>query len=406
VPFLCTRDVPGRIRHFGGSVPGRCPSFATGKPKFGLPNRFQVKVVYSSPSSLELYAIGQQPFLPCFTCPVLPVRPTPEICPYGIRVFFDLYGVAETLDRTTLYPDAANADRVASNKGRSATTKGSRNRVGAPNLTSSLCQTFRQQASQVWNRMRAAAALGISLSEETLTELTLYNIAVAHQKAGQIEIDIATKSQEKAHGADWEWWLVRNKKNICYRVQAKRLFPNGRYNSLYKSGSGNPYAQLDTLVSAAKTNSAVPMYCFYNFNHSNFGFGTSHQCLHKYRGPSFWGCTLAAAQDVRTAGANDAATLRHIMQPWHLFACAHHGEDIVDTGTRFVSDRHFLPSDDISLNKGQTRLLPAYVARLIETRRSTSSRQKKADYLDDQFWSEAKEKEDLAGIAVFNDVRD
>jgi hypothetical protein len=272
-------------------------------------------------------------------------------------------------------------------------------------LPNSLCQTFRQQASQVWNRMRAAAVLGVSLSEETLTELTLYNIAFAHQKAGQIEINIATKSQEKAHGADWEWWLVRNKKNICYRVQAKRLFPNGRYSSLYKSGTGNSYAQLDTLVAAAKTNSAVPMYCFYNFDHSNAGFATSSPCLHKYRGPSYWGCSLAAAQDVRAAGANDAATLRHIMLPWHHFACAHHGEDLVDTGTRFVSDRHLGSSDDILLNKGQTRPLPAYVARLIETRRSIYPRQN-ADYLDDQYWTETKEKEDLAGIAVFNDVRE
>lgn len=348
---------------------------------------------------------GNQALPPCFTCPVLPARPTPEIAPPGFPYFSDYCGLAEKWDRTTPSPDATNADRVAPNKGRSATTKGSRHPVGAPNLPNSLCQTFRQQASQVWNRMRAAAALGISLSEETLTELTLYNIALAHQKAGQIEIDIATKSQEKAHGADWEWWLVRNKKNICYRVQAKRLFPNGRYSSLYKSGSGNPYAQLDTLVAAAKANNAVPMYCFYNFNHSNAGFGTSSQCLHKYRGPSYWGCTLAAAQDVRTAGANDAATLRYIMLPWHHFACAHHGEDIVDTGTRFVSDRHLAPSDDILLNKGQTRPLPAYVARLIETRRSIYPRQN-ADYLDDKYWTETKEKEDLAGIAVFNDVRE
>lgn len=32
VLFLRTKDVPGRIRHFGHSVPGPCPSFATRKP--------------------------------------------------------------------------------------------------------------------------------------------------------------------------------------------------------------------------------------------------------------------------------------------------------------------------------------------------------------------------------------
>jgi hypothetical protein len=46
-----------------------------------------------------------------------------------------------------------------------------------------LCTTFRKEAGVVWNRMRSAASLGLSLSEETLTECALYNIALAHQGA-------------------------------------------------------------------------------------------------------------------------------------------------------------------------------------------------------------------------------
>jgi hypothetical protein len=98
-----------------------------------------------------------------------------------------------------------------------------------------LCATFRKEAGVVWNRMRTAAALGLSLSEETLTECALYNIAIAHQ---------GTEPGEAKHGADWEWWLVRGNKGLGLRVQAKRLFPDGRYNSLTKPGA-TPYQRLD-----------------------------------------------------------------------------------------------------------------------------------------------------------------
>src|SRR5919201_552842 len=106
-----------------------------------------------------------------------------------------------------------------------------------------LCQTFRKEAGAVWNRMQTAAKLGLSLSEETLTECALYNIALAHQ-GKDIVIDLATKAAEAKHGADWEWWLVRGKKALGFRVQAKRLFANGEYRALHKSAA-NPYEQLD-----------------------------------------------------------------------------------------------------------------------------------------------------------------
>jgi hypothetical protein len=84
-----------------------------------------------------------------------------------------------------------------------------------------LCQTFRKEAGIVWNRMSTAARLGLSLSEETITECALYNLALAHQGA-DIVIDLATKPAEAKHGADWEWWLVRGRKGLGFRVQAKR----------------------------------------------------------------------------------------------------------------------------------------------------------------------------------------
>jgi hypothetical protein len=86
-----------------------------------------------------------------------------------------------------------------------------------------LCKTFRSQAGLVWNKMWKAQSLGVGLSEETLTEMVLYEIALAHGKSGEISIKLATKPQETKHGADWEWWFVKGGHAVSFRVQAKRL---------------------------------------------------------------------------------------------------------------------------------------------------------------------------------------
>jgi hypothetical protein len=83
-----------------------------------------------------------------------------------------------------------------------------------------LRETFRKEAGVVWKRMITAASLGSSLSEETLTEMSLYNIALVHQGSDKV-VNLATKPAEKKHGADWEWWLVKGQKGMGFRVQAK-----------------------------------------------------------------------------------------------------------------------------------------------------------------------------------------
>jgi hypothetical protein len=154
-----------------------------------------------------------------------------------------------------------------------------------------LCATFRKEAGVVWNRMRMAAKLGISLSEETITETALYNIALPHQ-GKNITITLATKPAEKRHGADWEWWFINGTKCLGFRVQAKRLFTDGRYHSLLKSGT-QKYKQLDTLALASAKDELEPLYCFFNFDLTQYPFGESNPCTHEYRRPSFWGCSLA-----------------------------------------------------------------------------------------------------------------
>jgi hypothetical protein len=255
-----------------------------------------------------------------------------------------------------------------------------------------LCQTLRKEAGTIWNRMRKAAFHGISLSEETLTECALYDVALTHQ-GGDIVIDLATKHDEAKHGADWEWWIVCGNKGIGFRVQAKRLFPSGRYQSLFKSG-GNPYQQLDKLVSASTNENLVPLYCFYNFAHPQAQFsGSVTSCKHTYHAPSFWGCSLALPQKIKGAKSDKLADLQSLMYPWHLLVCELHQTRPLAAASAFVR-REGRPE--------RPRALPDRIRRLIEIgdrRRKSES----AGYLYDDFADEIPA--DKSGVVVFRDLR-
>jgi hypothetical protein len=235
------------------------------------------------------------------------------------------------------------------------------------------------------------------LSEETLTECALYNIALAHS-TGDILVDLATKPAESKHGADWEWWFVHDGEGLGFRIQAKRLFPNGCYKSLLKPGK-DPYSQLDTLVTASAKEDLQPLYCFYNFSHSQGRFNVSNSCSHSYRVPSFWGCTLAFAAQVKDAQSNQLKALRPIMHPWHTLVCDAAASSVVDAANQFISDCGGTRAG------GRPRDLPPRVARLIEF----AERRRRAEpstYLDDEFWHDENEvPEDLAGLLLVRDQR-
>ena len=287
----------------------------------------------------------------------------------------------------------------------------------------SLCDTFRRQASGVWNRMRTAAKLQLFMSEETLTETTLFEIARKHQ-SGEFIVIPATKSQESVHGADWLFWFVANGKGISYRVQAKRLFPSGRYESLLKSGKDlkgtpiDPEQQLKKLIAKADEAQHIPLYCFYNFQHPDGDFRLrSHSCLHDYRPPSFWGCSVALAQDVQFARSDALKALRPYMMPWHLLACSSDGDGLAEAASRagrLLADAKGEPSvidgiiqwerprRDIPLD---LRTIPEYVSELVEIHdrhtRSPVDRRREIDVRA----RTALEEQELAGVAIFDGTR-
>jgi hypothetical protein len=262
-----------------------------------------------------------------------------------------------------------------------------------------LCQTFRKEAGAVWNRMQTAAKLGLSLSEETLTECALYNIALSHQ-GKDIVIDLATKPAEAKHGADWEWWLVRGTNGLGFRVQAKRLFADGRYRALHK-GPVNPYEQLDKLVAASANSGLEPLYCFFNFPHPQGQFTGPNPCRHGYRAPSFWGCSLAFPAQVKAAQSVQLTKLKPFMYPWHMLVCDSANMDVLAAASSFVEER--AGRDHLT----GARDLPSRVSRLIEMSDERRTADSDRIYLDDVFWEDESETpEEISGLIVVRDLRD
>jgi hypothetical protein len=274
-----------------------------------------------------------------------------------------------------------------------------------------LCETFRWQAGHVWNRMAKAASVRMALSEETITETALYEMALARFGDSTIAITLATKPQEARHGGDWEWWLIAGKIGISFRVQAKRLFRNGRYQSLLKPAP-HPYAQLDILRTSARRDGHVPLYCFFNFDHPTASFTRSDgYCRHSYHMPSFWGCTLAFPDGVRAAGSDRLADLRPYMWPWHKLVCDLVSVRLPDAAKRFVDQLNGLTlagqsREGATADPVEDRPVPDHILRLANTGRERPA-EDDGRFVDEAYWEAGSSlPDDVAGVVVFDDRRE
>jgi hypothetical protein len=255
------------------------------------------------------------------------------------------------------------------------------------------------------------------MSEETTTEMVLYEIARRHQMGDYIAIP-ATKAAEAKHGADWFWWFGDKSTGVGFRVQAKKLFPSGRFESLFKK-KGDPYGQLKKLVRNAKKENQIPLYCFYNFNFGVRFVKCSQHCRHEYRAPSYWGCAIALPEDVQRQNSNKLDDLQDYMLPWHLLVCTNKktslAEAVVGAGRMLAAPKPQRKLDNGTIRAGRARLnikfnkraTPEAVSEIIEIQEKRQPvdaqlviRQeidaRAQDFLDEQ---------DLAGVAVFNDTR-
>lgn len=236
-------------------------------------------------------------------------------------------------------------------------------------VRSGLRDYLRRQAGWVWRKQARAFSYGLSLQEETLTEMLLLRMTKDHASHG-LAVTIFNKHEEGLNGADWEWILRTPSCEICLRVQAKRL---------YHSATGKEYGgldpastQVDKLITQA--GSSIPVYVFYNHP-----FGKNSDLFHEggeapYRGQSFWGCAIAGAHAVKIANSNSLRVLHQIIKPWHHL--------VTDRGTCGIAASLGIPANELTETMAASRL------EVVERIRDTNFMQQ---YLRER---------DLAGAAV------
>ena len=170
---------------------------------------------------------------------------------------------------------------------------------------------LRSLAGWAWNRQNDAKAHGLSLQEETLTEMLLLRIAKDCKPLG-LRVKMFTRHEEKRNGADWEWFVRGRQCSIGYRVQAKRLYHAGPFRGQY-GGHDPKGSQTARLIrNAGKKN--VPIYMFYNHSSTTVFHGLRSS---GFRGPSYWGCSYASASSVKAANSRKPTDLIKHMHPWH-----------------------------------------------------------------------------------------
>lgn len=193
---------------------------------------------------------------------------------------------------------------------------------------SNLCASFRRLSTWTWNQLTDACVFKVPCSEESTTESLLLKLAKWHRHGLQIRAyskqveGTGTKATGGIPtGADWSFWVVGPKgRGIEIRLQAKRQFKDGRYQSL----DGTSQQIKDLWDNRGK---AVPLYLFYNgdFAHDQHsarwpmwtGCGS---CRIRFRGQTAWGCSVTSLRDVWGKVRPYPAALP-IQRPWFCLVC-------------------------------------------------------------------------------------
>lgn len=275
-----------------------------------------------------------------------------------------------------------------------------------------LCQTFRNLAYWTWRKLESANRSNVSFGEETITESLLLKLSEWNPRK-HIRIRAYTKAEEgtgtKATGglptgADWSFWIAnQNGTGIELRIQAKRQFESGKYQSL--DGAGQQLRDLWNNKGAA-----IPLYVFYNGPFQiNFGgspwtnFQCQKTCSPSFRGESAWGCSFAPVSGVFGKTSPYPSQISGI-QPWHCLVCEcpitgptnaslpHAVAAAFQAAYRKVGDEKATPGQiDVPIFKPHDRP-PEWVSLMTE------------NFQDSTAWREFWQRTDLKGVALIQQI--
>ena len=131
-----------------------------------------------------------------------------------------------------------------------------------------LVDDLREIAIRTWNLMANGNSSGLSINEETITEINLLELKLRHPNS--VFIKQVSKREEGKIGADWLWAFVgKDNKVFGMCVQAKRLFTSLLYSSIIEN-KADPGEQVNKLIHKASNltgftgKKLYPLYINYN----------------------------------------------------------------------------------------------------------------------------------------------
>lgn len=174
---------------------------------------------------------------------------------------------------------------------------------------SAVCRAFCQAAVETRFRLSEASRLDLNYGEETVTDSVLLDLSL---KCGsRVYCRSYKKWQEAQNGADWELWFRVGSRGVGCRIQAKRLYPEGRYRALALKPRSKIPSQLQRLMSVSRTDRRTPLYVF--FTYPAPGMTTNV--------PPTSGCLVARASAVAGLRNTSFAQVHKIAKPWHALVC-------------------------------------------------------------------------------------
>lgn len=126
-------------------------------------------------------------------------------------------------------------------------------------FSSLACSIVHDISTDVKTRIKKQNRIG----EETITDNFLFALS---EKIPKIRYQSFTRFEEgRKTGADWEWWILYSGFSLRMRVQAKKLFPDKKFDNAL--AYGKPYGkQINMLMKDAERTNSIPLYIFYSDN--------------------------------------------------------------------------------------------------------------------------------------------
>lgn len=232
---------------------------------------------------------------------------------------------------------------------------------------------LRSLAHRVWTDQGDALKHGLTLQEETVTEMLLLQMARDLSPLG-LNVKMFTRTEEGGrklkdgtvekvgNGADWEWFVDLPDCMVGFRVQAKRLFgtpaKNGSYDGFTPGG-----AQINDLIIAS--GELNPVYVFYNHGYVRNAKLFKRSSKTNWFGGSAWGCSVATARFMRSLKKKSLEAVYPGMIPWHRFFV------VGNTGYRGCPVERMMTNMEGGQQFRLATSRPAWVAQLLEMDRTS-----------------------------------